>query len=476
MILKTKLKPWQVKAVEKLIHIKIGALYMEQGTGKTRTTLELIKERINAGKVVQALWLCPCSVKSTIKDEIQKHVAAGGECIRIEGIESLSSSIRLNSELLNYVKSARTYIVVDESNLVKNNRAKRTKNITKLAKLCKYKLILNGTPVSRNEVDLFSQWYILDWRILGYQSFWSFAANHIEWDDRIPGRVRRCLNVDYLVRKIAPYTYQVTKAELVQNGLLSLPSKYSSTEYYWMTDEQFEHYADVADELMFDLENYESAEIYRLFAGLQDVISGYFVTVGKHIQRRPFFKNPLDNPRIQTLLNLVDMEEKYIIFCKYTDEINIIVNILNNKYGKDAAAYFYGDIKLEERNKNIEKFRNKSNFLVANKQCGAYGLNLQFCHNIIYYTNDWDYATRAQSEDRIYRIGQEKVAHIIDICARRTLDERILDCLSKKENLVDSFKNQINNQKDKKEFLSNWIKIKEDVSDDKKNTRKNIFK
>ena len=45
MILKTKLKEHQIKAFEKLSKIKIGALYMDQGTGKTRTALELIKNR-----------------------------------------------------------------------------------------------------------------------------------------------------------------------------------------------------------------------------------------------------------------------------------------------------------------------------------------------------------------------------------------------------------------------------------------------
>jgi len=374
---------------------------------------------------------------------------------------------------LEYVKGGKTFLIVDESNLVKNHRAKRTQNIIRLSKICHYKLILNGTPVSRNEVDLFLQWYILDWRILGYQSFWSFAANHIEWDDRIPGRVRRCLNVDYLVRKIAPYTYQITKAELIQQKLLPLLSKNNFVEYYQMTEEQEWHYYEIADKLMFSLDDYESGEIYRLFAGLQDVISGYYVTVGKHLKRSPFFSSPFDNPRIKTLLSLIDIDEKYIIFCKYTDEINTIVSILNKKYGEDIAAPFNGDINLKKRAENIEKFRNKSNFLVANKQCGAYGLNLQFCHNIIYYTNDWDYATRAQSEDRIYRIGQEKNAYITDICAQKTLDERILNCLTHKENLVDSFKCQLEIQKDKKEFLSNWIKVKKDVNDD---GRKNLYK
>ena len=202
MKLITNLYDHQRKAVEKLERITIGALYMEQGTGKTRTALELIKKRLDAGKVGKVLWLCPCSVKENLRRDLLKH-CSDISMITICGIETLSSSIRVNSELLDMVQNNKVYLIVDESNLVKNHRAKRTQNITRLAGYCKYKLILNGTPISKCEKDLFSQWYILDWRILGYKSFWSFAANHLEYDERVPGKINRCLNIDYLVRKIA---------------------------------------------------------------------------------------------------------------------------------------------------------------------------------------------------------------------------------------------------------------------------------
>lgn len=100
-------------------------------------------------------------------------------------------------------------------------------------------------------------------------------------------------------------------------------------------------------------------------------------------------------------------------------------------------------------------FAEESQFFVANKTCAGYGLNLQFCSYIIYYSNDWDYATRAQSEDRVHRIGQKKNVHIIDICAANTLDEKIISCLQRKEDLIESFRREIEKSKDKdiKEFI-----------------------
>ena len=96
-------------------------------------------------------------------------------------------------------------------------------------------------------------------------------------------------------------------------------------------------------------------------------------------------------------------------------------------------------------------------YFIANKVCAGYGLNLQFCHNAIYYSNDWDYATRIQSEDRIHRYGQEEKVEITDIYAANTLDERIIQCLSKKERLIDSFKKSISTYKDKKLAFRKWI-------------------
>lgn len=444
MQLNTSLYEHQIKAVDKLSNVKVGALYMEMGTGKTRTALELIKKRLDEGKVNHVLWLCPCSVKESLKRDIKKHASGDLSMFTICGIETLSSSIRANIALLELVEQKSVYLIVDESNLVKNHKAKRTQNIIRLSESCKYKLILNGTPISKCEKDLFAQWYILDWRILGYRSFWSFAANHLEYDERVKGKIVRCLNVDYLVRKIAPYTYQVKKSEC-----LDLPDKTYSNYYYSMTKEQLEHYDYVAEQLLFEVDELEPHTIYRLFSGLESVISGFRVKVGDKLTRKPLFKNPMDNPRMQTLFEILDnLDEKVIIFCKYTKEILDIVEIANNRYGEGSAVAFCGELNQKKRQVNILEFKDSAKFFVANKICAGYGLDLQFCSYVIYYSNDWDYATRGQSEDRVHRIGQDKNVHIVDICASNTLDERIIKCLNRKEDLVASFKKELDRQKD----------------------------
>lgn len=454
MKLITPLYDHQRQAVQKLSRIKIGALYMEMGTGKTRTALELIAKRFNAGKVDHILWLCPCSVKKTIEKEIRKHIHGDDiSMFTICGIETLSSSIRTNRELLQLVRQKKTYLLVDESILVKNSRAKRTQSIMRLADYCEYKLILNGTPISRNEADLFAQWYILDWRILGYRSFWSFSRNHVIWDDKIRGRIKEVINVDYLVRKIAPYTFQVKKEEC-----LDLPDKTYTTYYYNLASGQRAHYNETAFKLLLQIDEFYPSTIYRLFTALQNIISG-FVVYPEQRTKKLLFQNPLDNPRIQLLLDIVSSiedEDKIIIYCNFQQEIRDVTKVLEREYGKESVTTFYGKDSQKKRQENIQQFENHARFLIANRSCAGYGLNLQFCKYIIFYSHSWDLATRSQAEDRIHRIGQVHPVQIIDICAEETLDERVLDCLYRKQNLVEIFKDHI----DQRKFLEQWLGVK----------------
>ena len=440
MTLKTKLMAHQVAGVEKLLPLKIGALYMEMGTGKTRTALEIVYRRANKGKLDRVIWLCPCSVQSNLKADLDKHSDGWREIIQVHGIESLSSSVRLYSELLEAVTS-KTMLIVDESNLVKNGLAIRSKRIVALAESCKYRMILNGTPISRNEADLFNQWYLLDWRVLGYQSYYAFAANHVEYDETTH-RIRRTLNTDYLVEKIAPYSYQVKRAECFE-----LPDK-KYGEWHWnMTCKQEAEYSRVADVLMMAVDELQPSTIYRMFSGLQAVISGQYVNVDTlHFTTSPMFSRIDDNPHIDSLRDLINARigaEKAIIFCKYTHEINEVMELLNCEYGSDSAVSMFGEDNLKKRQANIERFRATAQFLVANKTCAGYGLNLQFCHNVIYYSNDWDYATRIQSEDRVHRLGQAEQVYIYDMICNDSLDVRIVACLQRKEMLLDSIKAEL---------------------------------
>ena len=453
IILKTKLLKHQAVGVEKLKRLKVGALYMEMGTGKTRTALELIKLKLDKGKINHIIWLCPCECKINLQRDIEKHCFCDG-VITICGIETLSASIRAVNKLMNLVLEKEVFLVVDESNLVKNPFAIRSQNILRLSELCKYKLILNGTPITRSMGDLFSQWRILDWRILGYKSYYSFCANHLEFDEVYKNKIREVLNSDYITDKIAPYTYQVKK-----DDCLDLPDKVYSKVYFECTLEQYFHYREILNTFLFVADSYDDGNvpetlIYRTINALQEISSGRRITssVEEKMMHEPFFNNPEDNPRINCLLNILKKlgDKKVIIWCKFHHEIKDIALVLQkNNY---SFEMFYGELNKKGRQQALDNFATKSQILIANKACGAYGLNLQFCCNAIYYDNDYDLATRLQSEDRMHRIGQKNRVSIIDIISDCTVDERIVQSLDKKEKIIDTLKRNI-----KSKNIKDWL-------------------
>lgn len=456
---KTDLYAHQRQAIEKLSDVKVGALYMEMGTGKTRAAFELFAQRYNEGKVDCLLWLCPVSVKLTIANEVEKHfkeadyqlVDSDGfdknKDIYIAGLESVSQSDAVTLILQRLVNNNNPFIVIDESSLIKNVEAKRSLRVWRFGENADYKLILSGTPVTNTEEDLFSQWYFLDKRILGYTSYYSFAANHLEFDPDYPDRVIGAHDTELLTKKMSPYMYQIRKDEC-----LDLPSKTYSHRYFSMTREQSNIYYDIKQEMLMDveLEEFKSYTLFKLFTALQKVTSGLTNDNEK------IFDKPKLNPRIQLLQEILNEigNKKVIIWCKFHHEINAITEVLERK----NVALYYGELNESERAKEMDKFKGDINYLIANKQVGGFGLNLQFCDTAVYYSNDFDWATRKQSEDRIHRIEQDKKVTLIDIICSNSIDTRIQKVLRKKTGLINSFKKQIDkfkNEEDLEEWLDN---------------------
>ena len=223
---KTDLLPHQIAAADKLEPIRVGALFMEMGTGKSRTAIELVHRRL--GRTWNVLWFCPVSLKQTVAAEIRKHTDAGEDdvCVwngatnpddlpdafwHVVGIESMSASRRVILAAYRLICEFTT-VIVDESSYIKGHRSERTGWITNLARKARYRLILTGTPLSQGVVDLFSQMRFLSPKILGYASFYSFAHNHLEYSDKYPGLIVRAHNTEWIAAKIQPYVYQVSKS------------------------------------------------------------------------------------------------------------------------------------------------------------------------------------------------------------------------------------------------------------------------
>lgn len=449
---RTKLLDYQQDAAAKLLPARVGALFMDMGTGKTRTAIELI--RLRQSKIDHVVWFCPMSLKQTITHEILKHTNCRPESIYsfdgrttertvpqdafwyVIGVESMSVSARVILTSRQLI-TERTFVVLDESSYIKGPRARRTQYITDASQPARYRLALTGTPISQGVVDLYSQMYFLSPKILGYSSFYSFARNHLEYSDKYPGLIVRAHNLDHLAAKIKPYVYQVTKDEVD----LRLPRKLYETYSCGLTGEQAEAYRQAKAELLdeVDTDNWDSLFIFRLFAALQGIIVGFW--------RRPKGELvTLPHGRISLLLSVLEQipaPEKVIIWAKYRYSAAQIRDALTEAYGAEAVAEFQGELTESQRNHELDRWRQSARFLIATQGAGGHGLTLNEAHYVVFYANSFKYAERLQAEDRCHRIGQERRPTYIDLDAGTGIERRIFKALRRKGDALAEFRRQV---------------------------------
>lgn len=456
----------QRAAVEKMLPTRIGALFMEMGTGKSRTAIELVLQR--RSRIDSVFWFCPVSLKETIRQEILKHTDCAPDDIHVfsdktseatvpparwyvVGIESMSASARVVCAV-NKLVTDKSFVIVDESSYIKGHRAGRTMRITHIAERARYRLILTGTPISQGVVDLFAQMRFLSPKILGYASFYSFAANHLEYHEKFKGMIVRSHNTEYLAAKIKPYVYQVTKDEC-----LDLPDKLYERRYCSMTDEQEIWYDRIKHELLDDIEEWDSITIFRLFTALQQIVNGFLNWKPKN---RPMEHHHFRHRRVHVLMDTVTSipaGEKVIIWAKYLYDIEQIQAALVEQFGPDCVAPYHGRLNERQRSTQVERFRDAARFFLATPSCGGHGLTLNEARHVIFYNNGFKYSERLQAEDRCHRIGQAHKVVYIDIICNPSIDDRIMEALDNKGNLVEEFKRKIDKVKDRKARLRKLV-------------------
>lgn len=401
----------QKKAYEKLEHLKVGALFMEMGTGKTKVALDLIASKIH--KVDYVLWVCPCSVKSEIEKERKKwHKEISMDIV---GCETLSESEFTYTDIwFKVAKAKSTFMVVDESLKIKNPDALRTRRILVLGSHSEYKLILNGTPLSKNILDLWTQMEFLSPKILN-MSYNEFKNTYSEYyiRGRLKGMVKRQCNVEHLVSKIEPYIFDAN---------LDLDKNKTYYDYYYTVDNYL---------------NYTRLKC-RTLAKCWDTGKIDFMMLCTTLQ-----KYYCQSKKKDTLLQgtIDEIDGQVIVFVKFLSSIK-------------SANAITGDTSENERVKIINRFKNgEFKALYITYGCGAFGLNLQFCHNIIFADHTFDYAQRLQAEARIYRIGQTENVNYYNLWCECGLEKLIQGCLNKKGNLLNQVKKEIS-----KIGIEEWLK------------------
>ena len=395
----------QQTAIAKLDQFKVGALFMEPGTGKSRVAVELVNSVTEVDLVV---WIGPLGTIRPKKEgilpmsaEVDRWGGFNAESVFV-GIESIQQSDRIYLEIRSQIANAKKpFIVVDESLKIKNAGAKRTQRLLDFSNMAKYKLILNGTPLSKNLLDLKPQMDFLSPRILGMgdAEFKNTFCKYTTVTKFLGGRkgftkefITGYENIDYLYSLIRHYVFECDLSLNVNQYYSALP--------YTLDEDSKKEYARLK-------------ELYLDDEMLMWKNNNIFLEMTQKMQHI-YCCSPSKFEVLANLFKTID-ESRTIIYCKYVASREACM-----KYFKKATVLSY--------------------------QKESLGLNLQHLCNTVYFDKIWDYALRTQAGRRTFRTGQEYDCRYWDLTGNVGLETLIDNNIVKKVGMTEYFKGKTKEQ------------------------------
>lgn len=430
-----------------------GELF-EMGCGKTLTTIAVAGALYNLGKIDRVLVVAPTSVCSVWPHDLNQfatfpweaRVLLGDKKKRLKALNELENwpFKALRIAVINYESTHREgifealvaykpdLIVCDESQRIKNPSAAQSKALHKLGDAAPFRMILSGTPVQNNAVDLYSQYRFLDPAVYG-ANFYAFKNRYCIMGGYGQHQIAGYRNMDELVEKEHSVAYRVTKEEC-----LDLPQQTFINRYVQFTDAEQAIYEQLRKSSFLELEtgeNVTATTILTMYLRLMQLTGG-FLTADE--STRPKQVNTAKLDALADIVDdyVVDAGKKLVIFARFRAEIAAIENLLRLR--KIQYGSIYGDVPMEERGKIVEDFQTNpdTKVFVAQIQTAGLGITLHAASTAVFYSYDYNYANYAQALARIHRIGQRLPVTYIHLVVDGSIDEKILAALENKEDMA----------------------------------------
>ena len=423
--------PHQEEALNRTEQFNRCAYYLDMGLGKTFVGAEkmyLLNNTIN-------LIVCQ---KSKIDDWVD-HIKTYYPEYRVMDLTNKSEGVNFRTlvetkdlydqniqivGVINYdLVFRRKYIahitdftlLLDESSLICNENAKRSKFILKLQP--ESVILLSGTPTAGKYERLWSQLKLLGWDINKKAFYASYVQT--EWVENGDGYKKEVItgykHVEHLKKRLTQFGAVFMKTEEV----IELPEQTEQKIFFKSTKE------------------------YRYFIKNSYLMFDDVELVGDNSLTKMLYARQLcgqyHKEKLQGLRDLVEStQDRLIVFYNFTAELEAmqqVLNDLNRPYSvvngskKDLTAYDQAD----------------DSITFIQYQAGAMGGNYQKANKIIYFTlplgkgscDMWE-----QSKKRIHRIGQAKPCFYYYLLVKGTVEERNLAALKEGKELTDElFKN-----------------------------------
>src|SRR5690606_25117833 len=207
------------------------AWFAEMGTGKTAAAVAVAGERFRRGEIQACLVVAPKSVLPVWEREFRTFAAFPYEVRVLEGsitereeqlagswpegalrvaVVNYEATWRMEQALARFVKGG--LIIADESHRIKTPGAQQSKAMGRLGQVAAYRLMLTGTPVTQNPLDIWSQYRFLDPSIFG-RSFYAFRNRYAIMGGYGGYEVVGYQRLDELVEKAHRIAFRITRAE-----------------------------------------------------------------------------------------------------------------------------------------------------------------------------------------------------------------------------------------------------------------------
>lgn len=302
-------------------------------------------------------------------------------------------------------------LMLDESSLIQNDKAERTKFIMRLH--AKHNILLSGTPCSGRYENLYTQARLLGWDI----SRTAYDKTYVNWQlvkiwglNRIVRQIdkaRPYKNVDRLKRKLREHGAVFLKTEEV----LDLPEQIfnkitvdTSLDYC-----SFRHrrVIEIGDKKIVG----NTSLTYRL--GLREVASIY------------------SEERVDSLIDLIESTgERVVVFYNFNAELERIERGV--KEIKRPYSVVNGQLK-----DLTDFYKNSDGVALVQYQAGAMGLNLQEARYMVFYSLPERSDLFEQAKKRIHRIGQKGTCYYYILEMGGSIDEMIYRALEQKKDYTD---------------------------------------
>ena len=326
------------------------------------------------------------------------------------------------------------YIILDESQVIKNPASKTARVIFRLKS--EHRVTLSGTPIENSLSDLWSQMHFLNPGLLGEHAFFKrfFATPIQKHDDRA--------KQEKLQQLIRPFILRRTKRE-VEKELPELSQEYIYCE---MTPQQEQVYQQEKTSIRFfildNIEKQSTAKsaiiVLRALTRLRQMASHPVLTDKEYQAGSGKFDEVVRN--IETLIaegHKVLVFSSFVkhlrIFTDYFDTQKIGYSLLTGSTRDRAAAI--RSFEEEEQQRNI--------FFISLK-AGGTGLNLTSAEYVFLLDPWWNPQAELQAISRAHRIGQTHPVMAYRFITVGTVEEKIMLLQQKKSKLADIFINTNN--------------------------------